>query len=41
MASEKELLKQKLIEFQQTIAELRLSLVQKEEVFCKKEKVFF
>lgn len=41
MASEKELLKQKLIEFQQTIAELKLTLAQKEEVFCKKEKDSF
>jgi molecular chaperone GrpE len=37
MATEKELLKQKLIEFQQTIAQLKLNLLQKEELFCKKE----
>jgi len=41
MTTEKELLKQKIIEFQQTIAELKLSNVQNQEQFYKKEKDSF
>jgi molecular chaperone GrpE (heat shock protein) len=41
MTTEKELLKQKIIEFQQTIAALKLSNVQNQEQFYKKEKDSF
>jgi molecular chaperone GrpE (heat shock protein) len=41
MGIEKALLKQKIIEFQQTIAELNISLAQKEELFYKKERDSF
>jgi molecular chaperone GrpE (heat shock protein) len=41
MTTEKEQLKQKLIEFQQTIAKLKLSNVQNQERFSKKEKDSF
>ena len=41
MTTEKELLKQKIIEFQQTIAALKLSNVQNQEQFFKKEKDSF
>ncbi len=39
--SEKAQLKEKLIGFQQTIAELKLEIVQKEALFCQREKDFF
>jgi len=41
MTTEKELLRQKIIEFQQIIAELKLTLAQKEELFCKNTKDSF
>jgi len=41
MRTEKELLRQKIIEFQQTIAELNISLAQREELFNKKERDSF
>ncbi|OQY52095.1 MAG: nucleotide exchange factor GrpE [Desulfobacteraceae bacterium 4572_89] len=41
MNTEKELLRQKIIEFQQTIAELNIALTQKEELFYKKERDSF
>lgn len=41
MTTEKELLRQKIIEFQQTIAELKLTLAQKEELFDKNTKDSF
>lgn len=41
MTTEKELLKQKIIKFQQTIAELKLTLAQKEELFDKNTKDSF
>ncbi len=41
MKSEKERLRRKIIEFQQTIAGLKLSLAQKEAAFCQREKESF
>lgn len=41
MTSEKDQLKEKLIEFQQTIAQLKLTIVRTEESFLKKEKDSF
>ncbi len=41
MTTEKELLRQKIIEFQQIIADLKLTLAQKEELFCKNTKNSF
>jgi len=41
MTTEKELLRQKIIEFQQTIAELKLTLAKKEELFDKNTKDSF
>ncbi|WP_457554174.1 nucleotide exchange factor GrpE [Desulfobacula sp.] len=41
MTTEKEQLKQKIIEFQLTIAELKLTLAQKEELFYKNTKDSF
>ncbi|RLB92453.1 MAG: nucleotide exchange factor GrpE [Deltaproteobacteria bacterium] len=41
MTTEKELLRQKIIEFQQIIADLKLTLAQKEELSCKNTKNSF
>jgi len=41
MTTEKELLRQKIIEFQQIIADLKLTLAQKEELFFKNTKDSF
>lgn len=41
MNTEKEQLRRKIIEFQQTIAGLKLNLAQKEAAFCQREKESF